>query len=264
MSYFSGVKIRAYLTGLVIFVILFFAVNERCLGYIMPAEQLVDFMVANFSKFKTLIVTQSTRQAAEGEQGNETVFREQIWMKSPNLVHFKILDENGERTAIPDLAYRQLLMSNSSERIEQILFWMGINLRSVAFTRIDGVIAYRIGGKDDKSPKLLIGKEGFLPLLLIYRSPDNPTGGHITVRFKDYRKLEKGWYPFEITYSVGDEVRETYTLQTLQANVPVNAALLQPSWTESFQEISPERDRMEIEEEKRLRRIIEAFEEKYR
>ena len=120
-----------------------FMVNNRCHGYIMPSEQLIEFMVNNFSKIKTLVIIQSTLRS---DQGNEKVFREQIWMKYPNLLHSTVLDQNEERREPLDMTYRQLLIANSSSRPEHILSMIGLNLQNVAFTRIDGIVAYKIGG----------------------------------------------------------------------------------------------------------------------
>jgi len=37
-------------------------VSEKSLGYVLQAEQIVPFMAANASKFKTLVITQFTQQ----------------------------------------------------------------------------------------------------------------------------------------------------------------------------------------------------------
>ncbi|MBW2609556.1 MAG: hypothetical protein JRC68_04330 [Deltaproteobacteria bacterium] len=260
ISYF---KLILYCFGLVICTTLTLTMKEKCHGYIMPAEQLVDYMAANFSKFKTLVITQATQQIDQRYEETEKVFKEQILMKSPDLFYSRVLDQNGDRATPPDITYRQLLVANKKQRLEQLLSMLGIDLQSVAFTRIDGIIAYRIGDKLPDSPKILIEKERFLPLLLVYRESGNPEGDTITVRFRGYRKLDKGFYPYEISYSVGDKIREIYTIQTLQANVPVNSSLLHPFEISSYpQDQASENVQSEIEEE-RLRRIIKTFQEKY-
>jgi hypothetical protein len=198
--------------------------NGRSHGYVMPAEQMLDFMAKNFSNFKTVDIVQSTMEIG---QDSEKVFMEQIRLKSPDLFELKSLDRMTGRTDIPYMAYRQLLMANSRARLEQILYMMGINLQAVSLTRIDGIIAYRIGEKGDDIPKLLIEKERFLPLLLIYRTTGDMSKEIVTVRFQDYRKEDKGWFPFQINYSVGNKIREEYNIQTLQTNIPISSSLLQ-------------------------------------
>ena len=234
-----------------------FLTGGKGYGYIMPAEQLLDFMVNNFSKLKTVSIVQSTLQVSDGR---EKVFKEQIWLKSPDLYNLKVIDRAVERTRYPDMAYLQLLIANSRWRIERLLSAMDVNIKSVAFTRLDGVIAYRIGEKE--GPRLLIEKERFIPLLLEYRMAENVDGDMVTIRFQDYREQGNNWFPFEVTYSEGNMIKERYTVQTFEYNIPVGSALMK-----HFQLIpAPEHETENIaadDEEDRPKNIIRAFEEKY-
>jgi len=213
-------------------------VNGNCYGYVMPAEQLLDFMADNFSNFGTMIIVQSTLQTGPE---SEKIFMEQIQLKSPDLFELKSLDRMAGRTGLPYMAYRQLLMANTRTRLEELLSVMGINLEAVSLTRVDGVIAYQIGLKGDQIPKLLIEKERFLPLQLVYRMAGDTSEEIVTVRFQDYRKEGKGWIPFQITYSVDNRIREEYSIQNLQTNVPIYSSSLQtfeitPSLGQTFKE----------------------------
>ena len=142
---------------------------------------------------------------------------------------------------------------------------MGIDLEIVAFTRIDGAIAYRIGLKGPDEPKLLIEKKRFVPLLLVYRLPGPLPAKMVTVRFKDYRKQDEAWYPFEIDLSAGDSVREQYKILTFQSNIPVDASLLGPFLVRPGMDDSTGKGPAGVEnpEDERLKRIIKTFEEKY-
>ena len=199
-------------------------VNGNCYGYIIPAEQLLDFMAENFSNFKTMIIVQSTLQTGPE---SEKIFMEQIQLKSPDHFDLRSLDHMTGRTGLPYMAYRQLLMANSRTRLEQLLSLMGINLEAVSLTRVDGVIAYQIGLKGDQSPKLLIEKERFLPLQLVYRMAGDTSEEVVTVRFQDYRKEGKGWFPFQISYSVDNRIREEYSIQNMETNIPIYSSSLQ-------------------------------------
>ena len=242
------------------FICLTFIVHSRCHGYVMPAEQLLDFMAGNFSKFNSLVIIQSTLQTY---QENERVFKEEIRLKSPDLFNLKALDNIAGKRETPDMTYRQLLMANSGENLEHLLSVMGINLQSVAFTRIDGVIAYRIGEKEPGSPKLIIEKERFIPLLMEYILPEDLGGETITVRFLDYREEDDKYYPYEISYSAGDTISETYTIQTFQYNVPIDESFFQRFAINPSQYISPSEEAASVFEEERLRNILKTFEEKY-
>ena len=259
---FFHTTLKKYILLISILILLIPAIHGKTLGYMMPAEQIIGFMAKNFANFETVVITQYVIQEDEKDKDQGKIFKEQIWMKSPGLFHAKILDQQEEVGTARNTAYRQLLVANQPHRIEQILSGMGINLDAVGFTRIDGVIAYRIGEKEPESPKILIEKESFLPLLIIYRPIESLAHNIITVRFGDYRKLEEGWYPFETTYSLGQDIRETYSIQSLLANEPVDNQIFYASGEKSDSSESPEK-RQEDPDEKRLKRIIKTFEKKY-
>ncbi len=251
-----------YLVGILLILVPILMPAEKCVGYIIPAEQLIAFMAKNFSKFRTLVIVQSTQQKDEKQEGEEESFMERVWVKSPDLCRSQVLDHPMGRVAEPDLDYRQLLMANEAQGLVQLLSNMGVNLHSVAFTRMDEVIAYRIGDKEPERPKILVDKDRFLPLLLVYRPSGQSVLETITVQFKDYKKLDEGWYPFQITYSDGKGLEEDYTVHTLQANVPIDPAVFVMPRNESLPDQASEPGRVRPEEE-RLREIIKKFEEKY-
>jgi len=132
----------------------------------------------------------------------------------------------------------------------------------VAFTRLEGVIAYRIGDKETDSPKILIEKERFLPILLKYKLPGDPPGEIITVKFKDYRTLEQGWYPYEIHYVIKDRIMERYITEDLQVNATINPYLFATTEMKSGSDQSTVSAGSSTDEE-RLRQIIKSFERKY-
>lgn len=204
--------------------LLFFANGRVSHGYVMPTEQLLDLMSANFSPFRSLSIVQSTLQrTGEGER----VFMEQINMRSPDRFSIRPLDRLGERKHTPDMSYRQLLMANSTWDLEQLLINMGINIEKTALTRYNGTIAYRIGDDCPACPKLIIQRHRFLPVLLEYKDPDGPECTLTRVQFRDYRDDDRGRYPYEIIFSVDDTITENHSIQTFQANTQVDASILE-------------------------------------
>jgi hypothetical protein len=251
-----------YLAGILILVSLIFMPAEKCQGYIIPADQLISFMAKNFSKFQTLVIIQSTQQKNENDEMGDESFMERLWMESPDRLRSQVTDHPMGRVEEPDMSYRQVLMANSAQRLEQLLSGMGVNLHSVALTRIDGVISYRIGDKEPEQPKILVEKDRFLPLLLVYKASRPPVLETFTVQFRDYKKVEEGWYPFEIIYTDGKGFKEIYTIHTLKANVPIDPALFVMPKKELAPEQVSEPEEVPAEEE-RLREVIKKFEEKY-
>lgn len=253
------------IAGLMIALISIITVSYNGMAYVMPAEQLLGFISDNFSGYKSVVLIHSVLSTTPD---NEKVFSEQINLVSPDKYSVQLLDRLGGRSNSPDLTYLQLIMANQTERLEHILSAVGIDLKTVSYTRMDGKIAYRIGGKDPESPKLLIDKESFVPLLLVYKSPGELNEKLISVRFQAYQEEEKGWYPFEIIYNEGENLVETYRVQSIQFNVSVDSSTLQ-----QFPELEiPEEmiDDQELDREEQLlfekdllRKIIEASEEQY-
>jgi hypothetical protein len=236
-------------------------------GYVMPADQILDFMCSNFKAIRKVSIIHSTLQTVGV---NERVFTEQIWIESPDMYSIKALDRMGNRDQIPaDLIYRQLFVMNSREKLERLLFSIGIDLTKTSLTRLDGVIAMRIGGKEPDSPKLILDKERFLPLLISYRIPGEDA--LITVTFRDYQRKEVGWHPFEIIYKKGEGFTEKYTIQSIQENDSKDTFTMQrfseyplPLMPEP-ETITPEQapDASETDNE-HLQDVLKTYEEQYR
>lgn len=232
--------------------------SKPAYSYIMPSEQIIEFVSKNFSKFKTIVLGQTVEQ----ENGDiREVFEERVWMKSPDSFHAEISGEGPSENFAVDKWYWYLLLASSEERLASLLHGLGIRMDAVAFTRIDGLIAYRIGEKDPDRPKLLVGKEWFLPLLLVYRSPEDPEV-IISIHFSDYRKMDGGWYPFKMTVSYGEARRWNYTIDTFSPNEPIDESVFQTSKQPPRGDDGTVQGK-EATDNERLRRIIKTFEEKY-
>jgi hypothetical protein len=283
----AGVICEAFLV-----MILVFSPHGLCHGYIMPAEQLLQLMAAHFSEFETQVIVQVTEikagtdrngqngqddqdaqsvqsaQTAQIAQSDSILVRERIWVKSPNLFRSQVLEEGQVRQGKPDLTFRQLLVSNSPGRMIAFLEALGIGLKRVSFSRFQGGVVYQIGDRSQGSPRLCIDKETFLPVLLQYGAIEGSREGRggegVQVEFRDFRKVDKGWYPFEVSYRTSHGIEEIYRLETMETNVPVDVNVF---FTEPAQG-PPGRPQGETEpdpsEQERLRHIIKTFEEKYR
>ena len=96
-SFWGKLGLR-YFLALALVTSLIQALPDQGQGYIMPAEQLIQFMAANFSKFQTLVITQSTQYENQGDKRAEKVFEEKIWMRSPSFFHSEI--QSGNRITV--------------------------------------------------------------------------------------------------------------------------------------------------------------------
>ncbi len=226
-------------------------------GYVIPPEQLLEFMAENVAGFQTLGLTWEHRSASE-EEGEEPVVMD-VWFRPPEEVRVAprgIYTEGVPEE--PELAFLSLFSGNQ-HLIQRFLTWKGVDLGASSYTRLDRVVAYRIGRKSSGTRVLLLEKSRFIPLLLRYE-PDHAGAEETTeIRFQEYRRLEDGWFPRRILYRTASGVTGTYRVRDLRRNEP------HPSGFSSM-ERSKEGERASepvSEEEKRLESVIRAFEEKY-
>ena len=245
----------------------------NALAYRIPVEQLADLISANFSGFKTLVVSQSVRLVNGPSQGPESVFEERIWLESPRFYYSEPGNASGvqgnehdgaaDSLSNPDMIYRRLLMAGDGKTILEFLSEIGVNSGSVTFSRFGGIIVYHIGDTGPESPKLLIDKERFLPMVLSYRLSTQSRKEMVTVRFEDYRKKDKGWYPYRIVYSSEDGREEHYSVKDLQVNTPIERTLSTIPGPGSLRSENFE-NKPKPEKDKRLKEVIEALKNKYR
>ncbi|MBW1732964.1 MAG: 1-acyl-sn-glycerol-3-phosphate acyltransferase [Deltaproteobacteria bacterium] len=267
---------------------LFLGGPEVSSAYVMPVDQLIDKMGANFSRFKTLLIDQSTHVLDPEDENTGLVFGERVWIKSPGYCRTEItsgpkgkdmgqvpgsspvpapeVEQDAPGAAglwkNPDVAFRRLLIGTDRNSMITFLVQMGVNLESVAFTRIDGFIAYRVGDMGPASPRLLIHKETFLPILFSYVPPGSPGQGMVVVRYKRYKKVGSGWYPYEIDYSMGEEGLERYLVLTIKVNVPMETSFFN-AVKEQVRVPPKSGSDQHIKEEERLDEIIRVLKEKY-
>ena len=231
-------------------------------AYVMPPEQLIDYMQDKLGVFKTLIIAQKT-VAIDPRDGMEAnAFEEKIWIKTPGYFKAKVISGQDIRAMADESfpsSFRQILMANTRQYVLMLLAKFGIDLESSGYTRLDGVIAYFIGARERGRPRLLLNKETFFPMLLEYEAYDDSGARKISIRFQDYREIAGGWYPFKISYLEDEKVDEQYLVLDLQANMPLSPSLFRQ---EAVEEKLRENDAAVDDEH--LSEAIKALKDKYR
>lgn len=207
------------------------------LPYILPSAQIIEFMTGKFVNVTTLHIIQHTT-VKDLSQEEETVFGEIVYLKSPYFYRSDMVGQPGKRLVIHkttrtlritngaitydgeslDLLYRFLLLAQKPKRLLEGLQLIGVDVQRVSLTRFEGRIAYLIGEKEEGSPRLLVDKDLFLPLLLEY--------GNARYHFSDYREImEQTWYPYKIAYLLKGAAAEEYSIKEIRVNPPVDASL---------------------------------------
>lgn len=217
-------------------------VPSLCNSYMLPPAQIIELMANKFAAAKTLQITQLTKITDLNEE-IEKVFGESISLMSPDIYRSEIASQPGKRLIIRNRSrtlriingevtydkeskgflFHFLMLAQDPKQILECLEELGINLDMVSLTRFEDRIAYLIGDKEEGSPRLLVDKDLFLPLLLQY--------GNLLFRASDYRELiEKMWYPYHIVYeftgaNIEDYLKEEYRIKDVIVNPPIEESL---------------------------------------
>ena len=205
--------------------------------YILPPNQIIEFMTRKFAPIKTLKIVQLTK-VKDLDQQEEKVFGEVIYLRSPAFYRSEVAGQPSKRLIIhkgtktlrivdreitsegesQDPLYRFLLLAQDPERLLKRLKAVGMNVDKAFLTRFEDRIAYLIGDREEGAPKLLVDKDLFLPLLLRY--------GNVLFHFSDYRKLNgQTWYPHKIVYSSYGAITEEYDAKDVIVNPSVDLSL---------------------------------------
>lgn len=195
-----------------------FVPGGRVAAYVLPSQQLLQAMAPHFSKFTTLVITQTVeRESVEGVR----FFGETLTMKSPDFLHAASMEPEGNVSRIVDRSFRTLFLSSTPARIENFLRGAGVDTERVSYTRVEGTVAYLIGAGRSGGPIMAVEKARSLPLLFSYTALFAHGPESIRVIFRDYRQVEEGWYPFEILVVSAAGWKERYALQSIRVNVAV-------------------------------------------
>ena len=204
------------------------------LPYVLPSAQIIEFMTNRFAALKTIKILQVTTIKDLNDE-TEKAFGEIVEVMSPDLYRSDVAGQPGTRLLVRSgsrtlrvingtivsgferdhFLYPFLFVAQDPQRILRVLRDEGIRLDAVSLTRFDGKIAYLIGDKVEGSPRLLVDKDRFLPLLLVLHD--------FSVKFSDYREIgEKTWYPHQIVYSSYGTNVEEYSVQDVTINPPLD------------------------------------------
>jgi len=267
---------RQYITVLFVTLLVFFislAMPVKASAFIMPAEQVLYLMGTNFSRFKTLVITQSTHLKNRHGEEAEMSLNEEVWLKTPGFYDSELIHSpeapDGEAGTIMDrepggdMTFRRLLMAEDLDTRMSFLTDVGIDINFFSLTRFEGIIAYQLGSKGPSSPKLVVDKETFLPVFFCYRSQRESDQGIVTVHFGDYRQLGKGWYPFDIVYTGSEGIIEHQVVLDIKMNTSIDRPLSEIVIKSplSYETINGPR---KTPEDKNLKEIIEFLKKRYK
>ncbi len=223
-------------------------------AYVVPPEQLLDFMAQHVTGFDTLSVTWERTAGTRGTDP-DAVMEETVWFGYSGGI--RVDRDSGVfdgATADPEFGFLELF-SGRRTPVERFLVRSGVDVGMSAHDRVDRESAYRIGREGPGNPALYLEKARFVPLRLVYEPPDAGVGKTAEIHFLAYQKTGRGWFPHEIRYTAASGVTGIFRVKVVRPNAPYSTT--GPSRTGvGVQGADPE-------ESSRLERVMRAFDEKY-
>ena len=189
-----------------------------------------ELMTQNLGNGKRLLVTQKLVLHDDNPNKNTVELSETLKYVFPNTFRSDILSENIQRIRIlsekgvltvidgktsdepesPYDHYKDLLLFRSREMLQERLSHLGVDAKISSLGRFQGNPAYVLGAQypDETFPQVWLDKNTFRPLRWIITSQ---TQQRLEVRYLQWQKLEKTWYPMRIEFIAdGNLVREIH------------------------------------------------------
>jgi hypothetical protein len=233
---------------------------------------MIGFMAANFSAFRSLVLSKTVFPPDLQIEGLERKgLQKKIWLKAPGFFRSEAMSTSGDsvffakdfEAGMPGhVIYHFLFMARNKNLQKELFRRMAIDLNFVSLERRHEKVVYRIGHPEGNRPVIVLEKDLFLPLEIRFCSEKDRVPVMLSIRFDDYRKLEKGWYPFRVSYFRDGELLGFCTITALEINPPIKT-VLSPI---PLEDILPETEcegREASPQEERFDSIMKSLQDKY-
>jgi hypothetical protein len=203
--------------------IIIFGSETPTRAYILPAEQILTFVVDRLGSGRALMVRQKTvfydPSLEQGmQERDETLYfaypdRFRSEVDGPGVKQIKVVSTEGAlsifngkiigETENPFDHFKDLLLYREAELLANRLSQLGINLQTVSLGRFKGEIAYVIGAKypDESAPQVWINKNTFRPVRLILEGDGGQEVPSREVEYTEHQSLSKNsFYPGRILF----------------------------------------------------------------
>jgi len=208
-------------------------------GYIIPARQILGFMVEQFGTGQTLTIFQKTVLYSPDLEGgmrelDETLyyrfpgqFRSEV--KRPELEKIQVVNDEGAVTIVDGKVvgeteglfdhFKDLILFNDPDLLGDALSQLGVNLDIVSLGRFKDRIAYVIGARypDETVPQLWVDKQDFSPIRFILSTEGE--GSDKEIEYAEYRALDKRKrYPARILFLEQGTLVRMHVLEAFEVN----------------------------------------------
>jgi outer membrane lipoprotein-sorting protein len=242
---------------------IFFAWAAATRAYILPAEQILNFLIDGLGPGRTLIVTQKTVHYDPGFEGGIQEYEETLYYGFPDRFRSEVTAPGLEQVRVvnPDGAilvmngrivaetengfdhFKDLLLYRQTGLLVDRLSQSGVNLQVVSLGRFNDKIVYVIGAKypDESVPQVWIDKTTFRPARFLL--PDGGSEGDSLqdIQFTDYTSLDKGkTYPGRILFLENDTLVKMQVLETFSVDAEVPGELFDVAYLrDAYEPLAP-------------------------
>jgi len=208
-------------------------------SYILPAEQILEFMIKHLGSAHSLQVLQKTVIYDPSLEEGMREFDATLYYWYPDRFRGEVRTPEGEHVRVtgPEGAisvtngkiigerenpfdhFKDPLLYRQTELLQRQLLKLEVNLNVVSLGRYRNKISYVIGAKypDESLPQVWIEKNTFRPLRYIL-TPGGPSDSE-EVEYADYRSLGKdNWYPESILFYKNGRLTKRYVLKSFKIN----------------------------------------------
>ncbi len=230
---------RCVIFALCVLVLLGFAAASR--AYVLPAEQILDFMIKHLGSVSTLQISQKTVIYDPSLEEGMQEFDATLYYRYPDQFRYEAITPDGEEIRVvgPDGAvvvrkgqivgqresqfdhFKDPLLYRNAGLLHRKFSQREVDLDVVSLGRYRNKISYVIGAKypDESLPQVWIEKNTFRPIRYILTPGNLNDSGSEEVEYADYTPLGKNkWYPARILFYKNGRLTRMYMLEDFKIN----------------------------------------------
>jgi outer membrane lipoprotein-sorting protein len=210
-------------------------------AYILPAEQILEFMIKHLGPLATLQISQKTVIYDPSVEEGAREFDATLYYQYPDRFRYEVTTPEGQEIRVvgPDGAVavqKGKIVSQRETRLDhfkdpllcrnaELLHWKlsqgEVDLSVVSLGRYRNKISYVIGARypDESLPQIWIEKDTFRPIRYILTRGDLVDSDSEEVEYADYTSLGKNkWYPARILFYKNSRLTKMYVLEDFKVN----------------------------------------------
>jgi len=225
---------------LCVFIVLGLAVTSH--SYILPAKQILGFMIEQLGSARTFVVVQNSVIYDPAIEGGMRELDETLYYWYPDRFRREVNTPGSEQVRVvgPDGAifatngkivaetqslfdhFKDPLLYREKELLLHSLGEQDINLDVVSLGRYKDKFAYVIGAKypDESVPQIWIEKNTFRPIRYVLKGSGFDGTPLEEIEYSDYKALDKKkwWYPTRIVFYRNGRPDRVYVLKSYTVN----------------------------------------------